>query len=73
MDDYDRLIQLCDSISGPEGVLDIIDRMNDVKRRYGAYDPEKWNGNLRLKEFFESRMGMDLYKAVDKEGYKPAE
>ena len=73
MDDYDRLIQLCDSISGPEGVLDIIDRMNDVKRRYGAYDPEKWNGNLRLKDYFEARMGMDLYKAVNKDGYKPLE
>ena len=29
-DDYDRLIQLCDSLAGAEGVLDIEDRMNDV-------------------------------------------
>ena len=35
-DDYDRLIQLCDSIAGAEGVVNIEDRMNDVKRRYGS-------------------------------------
>ena len=71
-DDYDKLIQLCDSISGAEGVMDIIDRMSDVKRRYGAYDPEKWDANLALKEYFEQKMGMDLYEAVDKEHFKPS-
>ena len=30
MDDYDRLIQLCDAMAGSEGVLDIEERMNDV-------------------------------------------
>lgn len=71
LDDYDKLIQLCDSISGAEGVMDIIDRMSDVKRRYGAYDPEKWNANLALKDYFEQKMGKDLYEAVDKEHFKP--
>lgn len=72
-DDYDRLIQLCDSISGAEGVMDIIDRMSDVKRRYGAYDQEKWDANLALKDYFEQKMGMNLYEAVDKEHFKPSE
>ena len=40
-DDYDRLIQLCDSLAGAEGVLDIEDRMNDVKKRYGFYPQKK--------------------------------
>ena len=71
LDDYDRLIQLCDAISGAEGVMDIIGRMTDVKNRYGAYDPEKWNKNLRLKEYFEGKMGIDLYEAVDKENFRP--
>ena len=70
-DDYDRLIQLCDSISGAEGVMDIIDRMTDVKNRYGAYDPDKWNMNLQLKDYFEKKMGMDLYLAVDKDHFRP--
>ena len=71
-DDYDRLIQLCDSISGAEGVMDIIDRMSDVKRRYGDSDQDKWNANLALKDYFEKKMGKDLYEAVDKEHFKPS-
>jgi hypothetical protein len=71
-DDYDKLIELCDAIAGAEGVMDIIDRMNDVKSRYGSYDPDKWQTNLDLKEYFEKKMGLDLYVAVDKENYKPS-
>ena len=72
-DDYDRLIQLCDAISGAEGVMDIIDRMTDVKTRYGSYDQSKWDTNLMLKDYFEKRMNMDLYEAVDREHYRPRE
>ena len=68
-DDYDKLIQLCDALAGAEGIMDIIDRMSDVKRRYGSYDPEKWQTNLDLKDYFEKKMGMDIYLAVDKEKY----
>ena len=53
------------------GLLHDIGRMTDVKNRYGAYDPEKWNKNLWLKEYFEGKMGMDLYEAVDKEHFRP--
>ena len=71
LDDYDRLIQLCDSIAGAEGVMDQIERMTDVKIRYGAYDQEKWDTNITLREYFEDLMGEDLYVAVDKDNYKP--
>lgn len=60
-DEYDRLIRLCDSLAGAEGVLDIEARMNDVKRRYGFYPQEKWDSNLRLKEYFEEKAGEDIY------------
>lgn len=70
-DDYDRLIQLCDAISGSDGVMDILERMGDVKRRYGAYDPEKWNANLELKRYFEDRMGKDIYAVTEKETFRP--
>ena len=70
-DDYDSLIQLCDAISGAEGVMDIVDRMSDVKRRYGMYDQEKWNRNLELKAYFEGRMQRDLYDAVEKDSFRP--
>ena len=68
-DDYDQLIQLCDAISGSEGVMDIIERMSDVKRRYGDYDLGKWNKNLELKAYFEKRMDRNLYEAVEKDTF----
>ena len=71
-DDYDCLIQLCDAISGAEGVMDIVDRMSDVKRRYGNYDQGKWDRNLELKAYFEGRMQRDLYDAVEKDRFRPA-
>lgn len=71
MDDYDRLIQLCDSIAGSEGVLKIEERMEDVKKRYGAYPQEKWDTNIRLKEYFEKKIGKDIYDAVEQESYRP--
>ena len=66
LDDYDRLIQLCDSISGAEGVMDQIERMTDVKNRYGAYDQGKWDANINLRKYFEGKMGEDLYVVVGK-------
>lgn len=66
-DDYDRLIQLCDSLAGSEGVLDIEERMNDVKRRYGSYPQEKWDANIRLKAYFEEKAGRNIYEVVEKE------
>ena len=69
-DDYDLLIQLCDAISGAEGVMDIIERMSDVKRRYGDYDQSKWDRNLELRAYFEDRMHMDLYQAVEKDSFR---
>ena len=51
MDEYDRLIQLCDAIAGADGVLDITERMADVRRRYGSYPTQKWNQNLLLKKY----------------------
>ena len=71
MDDYDRLIQLCDALAGAEGVLDMEERMGDVKRRYGYYPEDKWNINLDLKRYFEDKMQADLYVVVDKENYRP--
>lgn len=70
MDEYDRLIQLCDSIAGPEGVLDIEERMNDVKCRYGSYPQEKWDCNLKLKKYFEEKTGKNIYEAVEKDIFK---
>lgn len=71
LDEYDRLIQLCDSIAGSEGVLDIEERMGDVKRRYGSYPQQKWDNNIKLKEHFEEKMGKDIYAVVEKDTFRP--
>jgi len=67
MDDYDRLIQLCDSMALPTGPVEIEVRMGDVKTRYGNYPEVKWNINIELKSYFERKMGMNLYEAVGTE------
>lgn len=71
MDEYDRLIQLCDALAGAEGILDIEERMRDVKCRYGSYPQAKWDSNLALKEHFEAKMGKDIYEVVDKDNFRP--
>ena len=68
-DDYDRLIQLCDSIARAEGVVDMEERMSDVKRRYGSYPQSKWDANIALKRYFEDKIGQNLYDVVGKASF----
>ena len=71
-DEYDKLIRLCDALAGAEGVLDIEERMADVKRRYGYYPQSKWDGNLHLLAYFEEKIGMDIYTVTQKDGFVPS-
>lgn len=72
-DEYDRLIQLCDCLAGAEGVLDIEDRMNDVKKRYGTYPQAKWDTNIKWKRYFEEKMNQDIYLVCQKDTFRPEE
>lgn len=63
-DEYDYLIQLCDSIAVADGIVSLEERMNDVISRYGYYPQDKWDRNMALKEYFEKKMGKDLYTVV---------
>ena len=72
-DEYDRLIQLCDCLAGAEGVLDIENRMNDVKKRYGFYPQDKWNSNMNLKQYFEWKMNKDIYLICEKDTFAPGD
>lgn len=64
-DDYDRLIQLCDSMATAEGVVDMIERMTDVKSRYGSYPQAKWDKNIELLAYFQRKTGRDIYSSVE--------
>ena len=63
-DDYDRLIQLCDALGSAEGVVNIEERMEDVKKRYGSYPQTKWDKNIELKKYFDKLAGRDIYGIV---------
>ena len=72
-DEYDMLIQLCDSLAGADGVLDIEERMGDVKKRYGSYPQDKWDSNIRLMHYFENKMGKNIYQVCEKDLFVPGE
>lgn len=65
-DDYDRLIQLCDAISLPEGACIMEKRLVDVALRYG-FPPgtrEKWIAFLQLKKYFDDLCGCSIYELL---------
>lgn len=72
-DDYDRLIQICDCLAGVNGVLDIEDRMADVKKRYGWYPQNKWDSNIRMFHYFEEKMNKNIYCVCEKDSFIPGE
>lgn len=60
-DDYDRLIQLCDNISGASGIMRMEDRIADIASRYHHYPEEKRNRTLALVDYFNKKTGSDIY------------
>lgn len=62
-DDYDKLIQLCDSMASAEGVCLIDVRLLDVARRYGFNDftLRKWDAVFSLKKYFDTLCGKNIY------------
>ncbi|MCM1991155.1 HD domain-containing protein [Oceanirhabdus seepicola] len=65
--DYDKLIQLCDNISLPEGICLMEKRLIDVVMRYGFNDLTliKWENYLGLKEYFSKKIGKSIYKVLE--------
>ena len=63
-DDYDRLIQLCDSLAMADGTIDLKARMDDIEARHGYYPPAKRQAHYRLKEYFDGMAGVDLYTVL---------
>jgi len=65
-DDYDRLIQLCDSLAMADGFVLMEKRMLDVALRYGitAYSLPKWRTKFGIKADFERRMECSVYSLL---------
>lgn len=62
--DYDRLLQLCDSIAMASGVCLMEKRMVDVALRYGVNDRivAKWSATFQIKADFETVIGQPIYR-----------
>ena len=65
-DDYDRLIQLCDSLATDYGFVILEKRFVDVTRRYGIMEGyiKGWEIAFKIKEDFEERMGCSIYDVL---------
>ena len=65
-DDYDRLIQLCDSLAVDYGFVILEKRFVDVTRRYGIMEGyiKGWEVAFAIKEDFEKRMGCSIYDVL---------
>lgn len=62
-DDYDRLVQLCDSLALPTGFCLLEKRFVDVTIRYGVHPAtiDRWKKILEIKESFEKQIGCSIY------------
>ena len=65
-DDYDKLIQLCDALSLPEGACLMEKRFVDVALRYGVqdYTTTRWRAYLEHKKYFDTLCGCDIYSLL---------
>ncbi len=65
-DDYDRLIQLCDSLATDYGFVILEKRFVDVTRRYGIMEDyiNGWNKTFEIKDSFEEKMGCSIYDVL---------
>lgn len=65
-DDYDKLIQLCDSLALSNGFCMLEKRFIDVARRYGVGTTSvpRWNSVFEIKEYFEKQMACSIYDVL---------
>ena len=65
-DDYDLLIQLCDSLAVDYGFCILEKRFVDVTRRYGIWKHtiERWNATFAIKDYFEHKMNGSVYDVL---------
>lgn len=65
-DDYDRLIQLCDSLAVDYGFVILEKRFVDVTRRYGIMENyiKGWEIAFEIKADFEKWMGCSIYDVL---------
>lgn len=65
-DDYDRLVQLCDSLALPTGFCILEKRFVDVTMRYGfhPYTIARWKKILAIKDYFDEKSHCSIYELL---------
>ncbi|TXJ11084.1 HD domain-containing protein [Brachyspira aalborgi] len=65
-DDYDLLIQLCDSLAMTNGFCILEKRFIDVAIRYGTFKHSslRWKKIFDIKKYFENKIGISIYKLL---------
>lgn len=65
-DEYDKLIQICDSLATDYGFVILEKRFVDVTRRYGIMENyiKGWDVIFAIKEAFEDKMGCSIYDVL---------
>jgi len=66
-DDYDKLIQLCDALSLSNGYCPAEKKMVNSVLKFGFKDSiaYKWKAILSLKEYFDNKIGADVYSLFE--------
>lgn len=70
---YDRLIQFCDNIALPEGIVLLEKRLVDIVRRYGLDAenlPARWESLFAIKEELETAMGCSVEEVLGLKGVR---
>lgn len=65
-DDYDFLVQLCDSLAMASGFCILEKRFIDVAIRYGTFKHSalRWKRIFEIKKYFENKIGISIYKLI---------
>lgn len=65
-DDYDRLVQLCDSLALSDGFCILEKRFVDVALRYATVPvmAKRWKKILEIREMFEKKTGVSVYQVL---------
>lgn len=68
-DDYDKLIQLCDALTLTDGYCYAEKKMVSSVLKFGFKDTtlDKWKAILALKEYFDKKIGGDVYTLFEED------
>ena len=67
LNDYDRLIQLADSLANSSGIVTLEQRLAEYSRRHHCeISKEMIEPRLKLKSYFDNKIGENIYNLFNK-------